>query len=36
MATALDDARPDLLVAKVADAYRRAARLSGVLPPHLR
>jgi len=38
VATALDDARPDLLVAKVTAAYLRAARLWGpqVLPPHLR
>jgi hypothetical protein len=38
VSTALDDAQPDLLVAKVTAAYRRAARLWGpqVLPPHLR
>lgn len=38
IATALDDARPELLVDKVTAAYRRAARLrgTGVLPPHLR
>jgi hypothetical protein len=38
IATALDDARPELLLAKVTAAYRRAARLRGplVLPPHLR
>ena len=38
VSTALDDRRPDLLVAKVRDAYRRAGRLLGphVLPPHLR
>jgi hypothetical protein len=38
VATARDDRQPHLLVAKVADAYRRAARLAGpqVLPPHLR
>jgi hypothetical protein len=38
VATALDDRRPHLLVDKVTDAYRRAARLLGpqVLPPHLR
>lgn len=38
VSTALDDARPDLLIAKVTAAYRRAARLWGrhVLPPHLR
>lgn len=38
VATALDDRRPDLLAAKVAGAYRRAARLhgDGVLPAHLR
>ncbi len=38
VATALDDARPDLLIAKVTAAYHRAARLWGahVLPPHLR
>ena len=38
VATALDDRRPGLLVAKVADAYRRAARLLGehVPPSHLR
>jgi hypothetical protein len=38
VATALDDRRPDLLVAKLVGAYRRAARLWGprVLPMHLR
>lgn len=38
VSTALDDARPELLVAKVTAAYQRAARLRGaaVLPPHLR
>jgi hypothetical protein len=38
VATAADDRSPHLLVTKVADAYRRAARLHGahVLPPHLR
>ena len=38
VATARDDRAPHLLVGKVADAYRRAARLWGadVLPPHLR
>ena len=38
VSTALDDARPELLIAKVAAAYRRAARLRGahVLPDHLR
>lgn len=38
VSTALDDRRPHLLVAKVADAYRRASLLRGpnVLPPHLR
>lgn len=38
VSTALDDGRPHLLVGKVADAYRRAARLWGddVLPAHLR
>lgn len=38
VATALDDRRPELLVGKIADAYRRAARLWGpqVLPPCLR
>ena len=38
VATALDDRRHGLLVSKVADAYRRAARQlgDGVLPPHLR
>lgn len=38
VATALDDQRPHLLLDKVADAYRRSARLWGahVLPPHLR
>jgi hypothetical protein len=36
--TAKDDARPELLVAKVTSAYRRAAKLWGrhVLPLHLR
>lgn len=36
--TALDDARPAQLIAKVTAAYRRAARVRGpaVLPPHLR
>lgn len=38
VATARDDRAPHLLVARVADAYRRAARLQGphVLPQHLR
>jgi hypothetical protein len=38
VATAADGRSPHLLVARVADAYRRAARLHGahVLPPHLR
>lgn len=38
VATARDDRHPHLLIGKVADAYRRAARLLGpqVLPPHLR
>lgn len=38
VSTAVEDRQPVLLVAKVADAYRRAARLRGasVLPPHLR
>lgn len=36
--TALDDARPERLIAKVTSAYLRAATLWGphVLPPHLR
>jgi hypothetical protein len=36
--TAKDDARPELLIAKVTAAYDRAAKLWGrhVLPPHLR
>lgn len=38
VSTALDDARPHLLIEKVTAAYLRAARLRGtdVLPPHLR
>lgn len=38
VSTALDDARPHLLIEKVTAAYLRAARLWGaqVLPPHLR
>lgn len=38
ISTALDDARPEHLVAKMTSAYRRAAHLWGphVLPPHLR
>lgn len=38
VATSRDDRHPHLLVAKVTDAYRRAARSWGphVLPPHLR
>jgi hypothetical protein len=38
VSTAKDDRRPFLLIAKVAEAYRRAAVLHGpqVLPPHLR
>jgi hypothetical protein len=38
VSTALDDRRPELLVDKVAAAYRRSARLhgAGVLPDHLR
>ncbi|MFP5219175.1 MAG: hypothetical protein ACLGIG_05475 [Actinomycetes bacterium] len=38
VSTARDDRHPHLLVAKVTDAYRRAARLWGdrVLPQHLR
>jgi len=36
--TALDDAKPDRLIAKVTSAYVRSAKLWGsqVLPPHLR
>jgi hypothetical protein len=38
VSTALDDAEPEKLIAKVTAAYRRAARLWGphVLPAHLR
>ena len=38
VSTALDDAKPDLLIAKVTAAYLRASRLRGpdVLPAHLR
>ena len=38
VSTAIDDRQPQLLVDKVADAYRRAGRLWGrhVLPAHLR